>query len=172
MVVRTATRHKLLPRHYTGLGVGYGGTGCLVALLAAGNLSGSFLTLCSMVALGKLCGGAFDSLGATLFGIRRRRARYESKCDSGYEAIERAFRHNFDTGMERQAQCVAYVGGKKVVDLCGAVDDEQCSDYGPDSLQYVFRRARPPLPVSCMLSGLARPMMACSRPLRTARQRQ
>ena len=78
----------MLPRHYAGLGVGYGGTGVLLALLMQGNAQGSLLTVCSMWVLGKLCGGAFDSLRATLFGVGRRRIRHASSCDAGYEAVE------------------------------------------------------------------------------------
>lgn len=113
-----------------------------LAMLLRGNVRGSVLTLGWMWLLGMLCGGAFDSLPTTLFGVGRRHIRYEGSCEPGFEAVELAFRRHFDLGVERQAQCVAYVNGRKVVDICGAVDAPSTRDYGADTIQYIFSTSK------------------------------
>ena len=130
----------MLPRHAIGLLAGYGGLGLLIeAALFSFDLHRFIIVLCLMVCLGLLCGGAFDSLTATLFGFNRRQARYEGMCAPGFEACRSTFQRHFELGVERQAQCVAYIDGKKVVDLCGAIDDDMMQGYNSDSLQHVFR---------------------------------
>lgn len=54
----------------------------------------------------------------------------------GYETVKDVFERHFQQGLEANAQCCAYVGSEKVVDLWGtAVGDTQ---YNGDSLQVVF----------------------------------
>eukprot|EP00095_Tigriopus_kingsejongensis_P001144 maker-scaffold628_size122696-snap-gene-0.33 protein:Tk01144 transcript:maker-scaffold628_size122696-snap-gene-0.33-mRNA-1 annotation:"esterase" len=62
--------------------------------------------------------------------------RVEGSVAAGYEPVRDVFEAHFRQGLEANAQCCAYVGSERVVDLWGtAVDDP---DYNGDSLQSVF----------------------------------
>lgn len=128
----------VLPRRIAGLSVGYGATGMMLVMLIRGDLYGFMLAFCSMVVLGMVFGGPFDSLVDTLFRIRWRQVRFEGSCDVGFEQVEQTFKKHFFQGLELQAQCAAYIGGVRVVDLCGSVEGSNPT-YDLDSVQYVFR---------------------------------
>eukprot|EP00927_Polykrikos_kofoidii_P077744 TRINITY_DN7465_c0_g1_i4.p1 TRINITY_DN7465_c0_g1~~TRINITY_DN7465_c0_g1_i4.p1 ORF type:complete len:451 (+),score=47.32 TRINITY_DN7465_c0_g1_i4:70-1422(+) len=60
----------------------------------------------------------------------------------GYEKVRDLFVKHFEDGIEECAQLCIFVKGRKVVDLWGAVPDQQTGNplygYGPDFLQNVF----------------------------------
>ena len=59
----------------------------------------------------------------------------------GYEPVRALFESNFERGLEEDAQCCAYVDGRKVVDLWGSSSKSSNScvgGYNGDSLQVVF----------------------------------
>ncbi|KAI8807027.1 beta-lactamase/transpeptidase-like protein [Cladochytrium replicatum] len=59
------------------------------------------------------------------------------------EHLMHAFYHNFEVGDEIGAQLVAYVDGKKVVDVVGGWKDlNRKEQYQPDSLQLVFSTSK------------------------------
>jgi CubicO group peptidase (beta-lactamase class C family) len=57
---------------------------------------------------------------------------------NGWEAVEAAFRANFDTGDETGAQVAVYHRGQKVVDLWGGSFDGGDQPYDDSTLQLVF----------------------------------
>ena len=57
----------------------------------------------------------------------------------GYEPVRALFESNFERGLEEDAQCCAYVDGRKVVDLWGSCRSSNSDGgYNGDSLQVVF----------------------------------
>ncbi len=59
--------------------------------------------------------------------------KVEGSVSPGYEPVRDLFESNFKRGREANAQCCAYVAGKKVVDLWGSASDDP--NYNGDSLQ-------------------------------------
>ena len=82
--------------------------------------------------------------------------RYETHgtCTGEFRPVEKAFRNNFELGVELGSQVCVYHKGKCVVDLWGKTIDPPCTEkivnevgrgfmdtlegYGPDSLQQVM----------------------------------
>ena len=82
--------------------------------------------------------------------------RYETHgtCTGEFRPVEKAFRNNFEIGVELGSQVCVYHKGKCVVDLWGKTIDPPCTEkivnevgrgfmdtlegYGPDSLQQVM----------------------------------
>jgi CubicO group peptidase (beta-lactamase class C family) len=64
--------------------------------------------------------------------------RVEGAVARGYESVAKLFVSNFRKGQEANAQCCAYVGGRRVVDLWGTSTEARDQKYDGDSLQVVF----------------------------------
>lgn len=83
----------------------------------------------------------------------------------GYEPVLEEFRSNFARGRELDAQCCAYVGGRRVVDLWGTVPGKTANPgYGPDSLQYVCSSTKS-LAAAAVASLVDRGLAAYSDPV-------
>ncbi len=54
----------------------------------------------------------------------------------GFEPVKEVFAEHFRQGVESEAQCCAYVGEEKVVDLWASVDNDP--NYSPNKLAMVF----------------------------------
>jgi len=64
--------------------------------------------------------------------------RVEGAVARGYESVAKVFASHFRKGQETNAQCCAYVGGLRVVDLWGTSVEAKDQNYDGDSLQVVF----------------------------------
>ncbi len=62
--------------------------------------------------------------------------KIQGAVEDGYEKVREVFSKHFEEGREDNAQCVAYVDGKRVVDLWGSATGND--SYDGDSLQTVF----------------------------------
>lgn len=134
---------RVTRRRAAALAAGYAGAFVALRRLAAGDVRGAAKVAALLVLIAKLCCGSQDSLLTALFGLRRPRVRYSGDgCAPGYEEVQRVFEAHFDQGIELGAQCCAYVGGKRVVDLCGAREHATTQGYGPSSLQNIFSSSK------------------------------
>ncbi len=71
----------------------------------------------------------------TLFGLFKPRIAIHGNVAAGYEKVRALFESNFRNGMEKGAQCVAYVRGEKVVDLWGFYDGVDCTRFFPFAVE-------------------------------------
>lgn len=64
-------------------------------------------------------------------------------CAPGYEEVGRLLKKQVDDGLHLGVQCVAYVKGKKVVDLCATrADVKSVSEYNVNTKQNVFSSSK------------------------------
>ena len=130
-------------RHYVGLLSGVCGVAVAAYCAAAANWAASAAAVSLTLVAGTLVRGPVDGALSGLLPLRRPRVRIGGRCAAGYEDVERVFRQHFSGGQERGAQCCAFVGGERVVDLWGVREGslpsaEMDAAYGVDSLVNIF----------------------------------
>eukprot|EP01062_Namystynia_karyoxenos_P059237 TRINITY_DN50685_c0_g1_i1.p1 TRINITY_DN50685_c0_g1~~TRINITY_DN50685_c0_g1_i1.p1 ORF type:complete len:506 (+),score=141.57 TRINITY_DN50685_c0_g1_i1:67-1518(+) len=130
----------MVKRRTMALVAGYAGTALALLKAAKGDVRGAIKTAVAVALVGKFLGGAKEGLLSSLYGIGRKRVVYSGDgVAPGYELVREAFEKHFEQGFEMAAQCAVYVGGKRVVDLCGVREGHpEVAKYTADTLQNVF----------------------------------
>lgn len=88
--------------------------------------------------------GPAETLFEVFSGLRPK-AVLSGSCARGYEEVARIFQRQMDAGAHYGAQCVAYVRGRKVVDLTASIPHSYRGfdvHYTADSVQNVFSSSK------------------------------